>query len=96
MNYNNPSSTTNKSYTKNKDNASSTASVAEYHISMIWDNEVEVWCAVCDDIPLALESGSFDALVERVKIVAPELLEANGMSTECVLSFVSACKVEVT
>ena len=33
-----------------------------------------------EGIPLALESESFDALVERVKVAAPEILEANHKS----------------
>jgi len=50
----------------------------EYHINVQWDSEARVWYAVCDRIPLALESGSFDALIERVKSAAPEILELNG------------------
>ena len=41
----------------------------------MWDNEACVWIAVSDDIPLALESGSYDALIEKVKIAAPEIIE---------------------
>ena len=41
--------------------------------------DASVWIATSDDIPgLVLESGSFDALVERVRFAAPELLELNG------------------
>ncbi len=51
----------------------------EYTINMIWDDESKVWIATSDDIPgLVLESGSFDALLERVRFAAPELLELNG------------------
>ena len=67
----------------------------EYIVSMTWDKTVGVWCAVCDDIPLALESGSFDALIERVKTATPELLEMNGKATECILNFVTTRKDEV-
>lgn len=49
-----------------------------YDIDVNWDESAGVWCAVCDDIPLALESNSFDALIEKVKIVAYEILELNG------------------
>jgi len=42
----------------------------EYIIEVNWDAEAGVWCAVCDDIPLALESNSFDKLIERVKNAA--------------------------
>ena len=69
--------------------------MAEYTIQMNWDKEASVWYAVCDEIPIALESGSFDALVERVKNAAPELLELNGLSTECILHFMAERKDEV-
>ena len=53
-----------------------------YDINIVWDEEAQVWCAVCDDIPLALENSSFDALIQRVKIVAHEILGLNGKLTE--------------
>ena len=52
-----------------------------YNIDVNWDETVGVWCAVCDDIPLALESNSFDALIEKVKITAHEILELNGKTS---------------
>ena len=53
-----------------------------YNIDVNWDEEAGVWCAVCDDIPLALESNSFDALIVKVKIAAYETLELNGQMTD--------------
>ena len=53
-----------------------------YDIEVIWDEEAGVWCAICDAIPLALECNSFDALIERVKIAAFEILELNGTVSE--------------
>jgi len=53
-----------------------------YDVEMQWDDSAGVWCAVCDSIPLALESHSFDALIERVKTVAHEILEMNGKTGE--------------
>ena len=48
----------------------------EYTITFSWDDEASVWIAECHELPgLILESGSFDALVERVKIAVPDLLE---------------------
>ena len=67
----------------------------EYTIAVTWDSDAAVWCAVCDDIPIALESSSFDALVERVKAAAPELLEMNGAEPDCVLHFVAERKDSV-
>ena len=58
----------------------------EYVIKFIWDDEASVWVATSDDIPgLVLESGSFDALLERVRFSVPELLALNG-HTDPVLS----------
>ena len=50
----------------------------EYTITFTWDNETNVWIATSDDIPgLVLESGSFDALLERTRFAVPELLDLN-------------------
>ena len=50
----------------------------EYNVTFSWDDEACVWYALSDDIPLALESGSLDALIERVKFAAPEILAMNS------------------
>jgi len=52
----------------------------EYKINIFWDDEANVWVAISDDIPLALESNSYDALIERLKIAAPEILELNAVN----------------
>ena len=50
----------------------------DYKIRFLWDDEAAVWVATSEDVPgLALESGSFDALVEKVRYAIPELLELN-------------------
>ncbi|MCL1924188.1 MAG: DUF1902 domain-containing protein [Defluviitaleaceae bacterium] len=47
-----------------------------YKINFMWDKEVSVWIATSDDIKgLVLEHSSFDALLERVRVAVPELLE---------------------
>lgn len=47
-------------------------------INITWDEEAAVWVATSEDVPgLVLESGSFDALVERVRSAVPELLQLN-------------------
>jgi len=53
----------------------------EYTINFSWDEEARVWIAICDDIPLAIEHNSFDALIERVKTVVPEILALNRKPT---------------
>ncbi|MBR1657326.1 MAG: DUF1902 domain-containing protein [Synergistaceae bacterium] len=60
-------------------------------VKLLWDNEAAVWVAKSDDLPnLALESGSCDALIERVKYIVPELLEMNDIKADfCDINFVS-------
>jgi len=62
-----------------------------YIVNLIWDNEADVWVAQSDDIPgLVLESGSFDALIERVRFTVPELLNLNnGTNLSPTVTFVS-------
>ncbi|MCM1225139.1 MAG: DUF1902 domain-containing protein [Lachnospiraceae bacterium] len=69
-----------------------------YNVNMAWDEKSEVWIATSDDIPgLTLESGSFDALIERVHFVVPELLELNGQNPTFPLPLVfhSECKINL-
>jgi predicted RNase H-like HicB family nuclease len=48
----------------------------EYTILLTWDEEAYVWLASSEDVPgLALEGGSLDALMERVKYAVPDLLD---------------------
>ena len=50
-------------------------------INVQWDEEAGVWFATSEDVPgLVLESGSFDALLERVRAAVPELLDLNRRS----------------
>ena len=56
--------------------------VALYDINMFWDNKANVWIALADDVPLVLESFSYDVLVERVKQAVPELLQLNSKPYE--------------
>ncbi len=51
----------------------------ELLIKMIWDPDAQVWIAESSDVPgLVLESGSFDALIERLRYAVPELLAFNA------------------
>ena len=58
-----------------------------YTVKMIWDNGY--WhTETGPDLSITLESGSFDALVERVRMAAPEMLELNcGYTGEIHLEF---------
>ena len=60
----------------------------EYAVRLTWDPEAGVWIAASEEIPgLVLESGSADALMERVRYAAPELLELNHLETNGTLCF---------
>ena len=51
----------------------------KYKIDLTWDKDACVWVATSKDIAgLVLESGSSDALIERVKNAAVELLDLNS------------------
>ncbi len=50
-------------------------------IRILWDDEARVWVAVCDEIGLAIESDSYDDLLSRISVVAPEM--ANENHVEC-------------
>ena len=63
----------------------------ELLIKMIWDPEAAVWIAQSDDVPgLVMESGSCDALIEKLRFAIPEMLQLNGTSRSPLrLNFVS-------
>lgn len=63
----------------------------EYIINFTWDSEADVWIATSDDVPgLVLESGSFDALLERTRFAVPELLALNDSTAPPIsLTFIS-------
>ncbi len=45
-----------------------------------WDDEARVWVATSDDVPgLATEAKTCDALLKKLRVIIPELLEANGI-----------------
>ena len=52
----------------------------KYNVMLTWDEEANMWVATSDDIKgLVLESNSYEALIEKVKIASPELLELNNV-----------------
>jgi len=49
-----------------------------YEINFTWDSDAAVWLATSEEVKgLVLESGSLDALIERVRYAVPELLSLN-------------------
>ncbi|MDR1900487.1 MAG: DUF1902 domain-containing protein [Treponema sp.] len=51
--------------------------MTEYTIALAWDEEAGKWYARNDEIPVILEDASLDALIRRVKLASPEVLEMN-------------------
>ena len=48
-----------------------------------WDEEAMVWVATSDDVPgLATESVTMEDLIEKLKVMIPELLMANNAAIE--------------
>ncbi len=44
-----------------------------------WDKEAKVWVATSDDVPgLITEAETIEVLTEKLSVMIPELLEANG------------------
>ena len=69
----------------------------EYSVKFMWDDEAAVWVATSDDIKgLVMEGGSADALVERVRIAVPELLELNSQKPAARLNFLFEKSVGLT
>jgi predicted RNase H-like HicB family nuclease len=49
-----------------------------YHVQADWDPEAGVWVTTSEDVPgLATEADTIEALTEKLRVVVPELLEAN-------------------
>jgi hypothetical protein len=50
----------------------------KYIVDLIWSSESDSWYTMSNDVPgLALGAETFDALVGRVRMAVPELLELN-------------------
>jgi len=44
-----------------------------------WDDEADVWVATSDDVPgLVTEADTLEALSSKLRVMVPELLDANG------------------
>jgi predicted RNase H-like HicB family nuclease len=51
-----------------------------YNIKAEWDGEAQVWVASSEDVPgLATGADTFEELIEKLRVVVPELLEENGL-----------------
>jgi predicted RNase H-like HicB family nuclease len=54
--------------------------MSPYHVTGEWDDEAQVWVASSEDVPgLATGAETLEGLIEKLKIVIPELLVENGL-----------------
>lgn len=54
-------------------------STGVYEIRAQWDSEASAWAAESENVPgLVAEADSPNALVEKLRVLIPELLELNG------------------
>ena len=52
-------------------------------VHAVWDDEAKVWVATSDDVPgLVTEAETTEQLIEKLKVMIPELLEENGLAVE--------------
>ena len=52
-------------------------------VEAFWDEEARVWVASSKDVPgLMTESDTMENLMQKLKILIPELLQANGLLSE--------------
>lgn len=59
-----------------------------YYVHAVWDEETRVWVASSEDVPgLATEADTAEALVQKLKILIPELLAANGRTDAKPIAF---------
>jgi len=51
-----------------------------YHVQADWDAEAGVWVATSEDVPgLATDAETIERLTNRLRVMIPELLAANGL-----------------
>ena len=54
-----------------------------FRIEADWDAEAGVWVATSEDVPgLATEAATVETLTEKLRVLIPELLEANRLLVE--------------
>jgi predicted RNase H-like HicB family nuclease len=71
--------------------------VKPYRVTAEWDDEAQVWVASSEDVPgLATGADTLEGLIEKLRIVIPELLVENGLLSASVDSVPFAVKAERT
>ncbi|MCA1764864.1 MAG: DUF1902 domain-containing protein [Desulfobulbaceae bacterium] len=57
--------------------------IKPYFVRAEWDEEARVWVATSDDVAgLATEGETLGGLIEKLKVIIPDLLEANDVAIE--------------
>jgi len=52
-------------------------------VEAFWDEEAQVWVASSTDVPgLVTEADTMEHLMQKLKVMIPELLHANGLLDE--------------
>jgi predicted RNase H-like HicB family nuclease len=52
----------------------------EFKVTAFWDPEASVWVAESEEVPgLVTEADTVEQLVAKLRVMVPELLEANGV-----------------
>jgi predicted RNase H-like HicB family nuclease len=60
----------------------------EIAVNAVWDADANVWVATSDDVPgLATEADTIEHLLERLRVMIPELLALNGRPVEAEVPF---------
>jgi len=50
------------------------------HVEAVWDPDASVWVATSDDVPgLVTEADTLETLAERLRVMIPDILAANGL-----------------
>jgi predicted RNase H-like HicB family nuclease len=51
-----------------------------FYVHAEWDDDARVWVASSDSVPgLATEAATTEELIDKLRLLIPELLEANGV-----------------
>ena len=59
-----------------------------YEVLAQWDSEAGVWVAESEDVPgLVAEAESPNLLAQKLKVLIPELLELNGVTSDGTVRF---------
>ena len=60
----------------------------DYPVTAFWDAEAAAWVATSEDVPgLATEAATVEALIDKLRIMIPELLECSGPEAHTPIPF---------